>query len=163
MAPARWGCVKHPNTWPSGDSTSMGSVPQPRVLLPFSSPRGSSVGVLWAQLLSSSTSCSPLSILSHADPTVRSRQGSEFKGPFENVDFPPGGPENGKWKPPVAHGYPNASSVTHPRVFLWAPGRQKGLEQRWRGCAGGMVTTAQQASIMLGACVPYPNEFTAVP
>lgn len=67
----------------------------PHVLLPFSSPRGGSVGMLWAQLLSSSTSCSPLSILSQADPTVRSRQGSEFKGPFENVDFPPGGPENG--------------------------------------------------------------------
>ena len=42
-------------------------------------------------------------------------------------------------------------------------GRQKGLEQRWWGHAGGMVATAWQIFIMLGACVPYPSEFTAVP
>lgn len=94
MAPDMWGCVSCPDTWTPGDSASVGPASHPHLLLPSPPPEEEAPWVaLWAQLLSRCLlSCL---ILSQADPTARSTQGSEFKGPFESLESHPGGPESG--------------------------------------------------------------------
>lgn len=141
-----WGCVKHPDTWTSGDNTSMSSAACP--------PGGGGGGHLSSRLLSQRRHCgqhcgpsfSPPSLPAPLSPSTakltlhnEEQAGVRAQRAFQECRVPcPGGPESGSWGPLAAQvrgcKFCDAQ-LTSPQGHsegTWGGG-QKSLEQRWGG------------------------------
>lgn len=164
-----WGCVKHPDTWTSGDNTSMSSAACP--------PGGGGGGHLSSRLLSQRRHCgqhcgpsfSPPSLPAPLSPSTakltlhnEEQAGVRAQRAFQECRVPcPGGPESGSWGPLAAQvrgcKFCDAQ-LTSPQGHsegTWGGGR-RAWSRDGVGRAGGTVATARQASIMLGAlCVLF--------